>query len=98
MKPTPDGYLMTQDEQRVYKDSRQTRVQLTTNANGDIIEDYTNLFTQVRGNNNVLVNRVNTATDGPNFKQPSLVAGIDGYMQNADWLLARMNQTTDQGP
>ena len=97
MKPTRDGYLMTLAEQRAYKDSRQTPVRLKTNANGDMVEKYDSLFTYLHGNNNVIINRLNNATDGPNFKQPSLVAGVDGYMQNADWLLARMNLTTDQG-
>ena len=92
MKSSADGYLLTRSEQRAFVDPRRTSVNLT-----DDKEDYTNLFSLVHGNNNVLINRLNTATDGPNFKQPSFVAGIDGYMQNADWLLARMNLTTDQG-
>jgi len=97
MKPTAEGYLMTRDEQRAYVDSRQLPVLLKTDEVGDRVEDYHELFSYVHGNNNVLINKLNTATDGPNFKQPSFVAGIDGYMQNADWLLGRMNLTTDQG-
>ncbi|MBQ8101063.1 MAG: right-handed parallel beta-helix repeat-containing protein [Paludibacteraceae bacterium] len=97
MKPNQDGYLMTREEHRRYKDSRQTPVRIRRDENGDYVENYDSLFTYVHGNNNVLINRVNNAIDGPNFVQPTLVAGIDGYMQNADWLLARMNQTTDQG-
>ena len=97
MKPNQDGYLMTREEHRRYKDSRQTPVRIRQDENGDYVENYDSLFTYVHGNNNVLINRVNNAIDGPNFVQPTLVAGIDGYMQNADWLLARMNQTTDQG-
>ena len=96
MKPNKDGYLMTESEFRNYTDPRQLPVP-TKWVNGDKTEDYHNLFSYVHGNNNVLINRINTATDGPNFKQPSIIAGIDGYMQNADWLLARMNLTTDQG-
>ena len=96
MKPNKDGYLMTESEFRNYTDPRQLPVP-TKLVNGDKTEDYHNLFSYVHGNNNVLINRINTATDGPNFKQPSIIAGIDGYMQNADWLLARMNLTTDQG-
>lgn len=97
MRPTPEGYLMTQEEQRTFTDPRQKATRVTTDANGDRIEDLRNLFSYVHGNNNVLINRINTAADGPNFRQPTFVAGIDGYMQNADWLLTRMNITTDQG-
>ena len=97
MKPNvEDGYLLTRTEQQNFTDPRQLAVP-TKVEHSDDVEDYSDLFTYVYGNNNVLINRINTATDGPNFKQPSLVAGIDGYMQNADWLLARMNVTTDQG-
>ncbi|MBQ9426275.1 MAG: right-handed parallel beta-helix repeat-containing protein [Paludibacteraceae bacterium] len=94
MKPSAEGYLLTREEQRAFTDPRKKTVNLTDDKSK---EDYTNLFSLVKGNNNVLINRLNTATDGPNFKQPTFVAGIDGYMQNADWLLARMNLTTDQG-
>lgn len=97
MKPNRDGYLLTKAEQRAYIDPRMKPVTVGPDANGDIVEKYDTLFSYVYGNNNTIINRVNTATDGPNFKQPSFVAGIDGYMQNADWLLARMNVTTDQG-
>jgi len=96
MKPTAEGYLLTKDEQRNFVDPRQKPVQIKDN-HGFHVEDFTNLYSYVHGNNNTLINPINTATDGPNFKQPSFIAGIDGYMQNADWLLARMNLTTDQG-
>ena len=96
MKPTAEGYLLTKDEQRSFVDPRQKPVR--TKIDHDFpVEDLSNLYTYVHGNNNTLINPINTATDGPNFKQPSFIAGIDGYMQNADWLLARMNLTTDQG-
>ncbi len=96
MKPTSEGYLLTRDEQRHFVDPRQKPVRTKT-VHGFPVETYDHLFTYVHGNNNTLINPINTATDGPNFKQPSFIAGIDGYMQNADWLLARMNLTTDQG-
>ena len=96
MKPTPEGYLLTRDEQRNFIDPRKKPVRTKT-VHDFPVERYDNLFTYVHGNNNTLINPINTATDGPNFKQPSFIAGIDGYMQNADWLLARMNLTTDQG-
>ncbi len=96
MKPTAEGYLLTKDEQHNFVDPRQKPVQ-TKIDHGFPVEDLRNLYSYVHGNNNTLINPINTATDGPNFKQPSFIAGIDGYMQNADWLLARMNLTTDQG-
>lgn len=96
MKPTAEGYLLTRDEQRHFVDPRQKPVR-TKIVHDFPVERYDNLFTYVHGNNNTLINPINTATDGPNFKQPSFIAGVDGYMQNADWLLARMNLTTDQG-
>ena len=94
MKPSSDGYLLKQKEQRAFVDPRKMPVMLKP---GNKEERYDTLFSHVHGNNNTLVNRINNATDGPNFRQPTFVAGIDGYMQNADWVLARMNLTTDQG-
>lgn len=96
MKPTQEGYLLTRDEQRHFVDPRKKPVRTKT-VHDFPVETYDHLFTYVHGNNNTLINPINTATDGPNFKQPTFIAGIDGYMQNADWLLARMNLTTDQG-
>ena len=96
MRPTKDGYLLTREEQRAFVDPRKKAVKLELH-NGTPVESYDSLFSYLHGNNNVIINRINTATDGPNFRQPSFVAGIDGYMQNADWLQARMNITTDQG-
>ena len=89
MKPNAEGYLMTRDELKAYKDSRSTPVRPA--------QLYDSLFSYVHGNNNVLINRSNTAVDGPNFRQPTFVAGLDGYMQNADWLQTRITLTTDQG-
>ena len=97
MRPTSEGYLMTEAEQRAYADPRGRAVKLKQDDNGDWVDDYSDLFTYVHGNNNVLISRLNNAADGPNFKQPSSVPGIEGYMQNADWLLGRMNLTTDMG-
>ena len=97
MRPTSEGYLMTEAEQRAFADPRGRAVKLKQDDNGDWVDDYSDLFTYVHGNNNVLINRLNNAADGPNFKQPSSVPGLEGYMQNADWLLGRMNLTTDMG-
>ncbi len=48
-------------------------------------------------NNNQHISSINTAADGPYFVQPSSIAGIDGYMQNADWLVSRLNALIDNG-
>ena len=98
MRSNNEGYLLTEAEYRDFVDARALPVPIKLDPlTGDMVGDYTTAFTSLRGNNNVLINRVNNASDGPNFKQPSMVAGIDGYMQNADWLSARMNRTVDQG-
>ena len=95
MKPSKDGYLLLKEDTlgHGFIDPRQKPSQVK----GTLTESYDNLFSYLGGNNNTLINPINNAIDGPNFRQPTFVAGIDGYMQNADWLLARLNKTTDQG-
>ena len=57
-----------------------------------------NLFTFLgKTNNNVIISDNNEAVDGPNFILPSSKAGVDGYMQSADWLVSRVNLLTDAG-
>ena len=102
MKPTKDGYLLLREDTlgTGFIDPRSKQVKATKLApapTAPYIENLDSLFSYVGGNNNTLINPVNNATDGPNFRLPTFVAGIDGYMQNADWLLARKNLTTDQG-
>ncbi len=48
-------------------------------------------------NCNVLIAGENDVLEGPNFRNPSLRAGIDGYMESADWSPARLNNLTDNG-
>ncbi len=48
-------------------------------------------------NYNLVLNSENTEADGPYFVQPSITAGADGYMETADWLVARLNPTIDTG-
>lgn len=55
------------------------------------------IFTVLGGNNNVIISGNNEAVDGPNFILPSSKAGVDGYMQSADWLISRVNLLTDAG-
>ena len=95
MKPTKNGYLLLREDTlgTGFTDPRQK----PTKTAGDLVERYDSLFSYLGGNNNTLINPINNAIDGPNFRLPTFVAGIDGYMQNADWLLARLNKTTDQG-
>ncbi|MBR0309401.1 MAG: hypothetical protein IJQ97_00830 [Paludibacteraceae bacterium] len=100
MRSNSDGYLLTRAEYENFRDARALPVPVKINPEnptGDLLGDYTHAYTSLRGNNNVLINRLNNAADGPNFRQPSLIAGIDGYMQNADWLSTRKTITTDQG-
>ena len=46
---------------------------------------------------NQYLDKDNNAISGPNFIQPSTKAGADGYMQNADWLVSRLNRIIDNG-
>ncbi|MGN1254659.1 MAG: hypothetical protein ACI4T9_08745, partial [Prevotella sp.] len=67
-------------------------------ANDDISYDKLgNLFDVLGGNNNVIISDNNEAVDGPNFILPSSKAGVDGYMQSANWLISRVNLLTDAG-
>lgn len=67
-------------------------------ANDDISYDKLgNLFDVLGGNNNVIISDNNEAVDGPNFIMPSSKAGVDGYMQSANWLISRVNLLTDAG-
>ena len=95
MKPTKNGYLLLREDTLGigFIDPRQK----PTKTAGPLVERYDSLFSYLGGNNNTLINPINNAIDGPNFRLPTFVAGIDGYMQNADWLLARLNKTSDQG-
>lgn len=57
-----------------------------------------NLFSFLgEANNNVIISDNNEAVDGPNFILPSSKAGVDGYMQSANWLISRVNLLTDAG-
>ena len=57
----------------------------------------TSLFVNLQGNHSVILASNNNATAGPNFVLPSDIAGLNGYMQNADWLPSRINNLTDAG-
>ena len=48
-------------------------------------------------NYNLVLASENIVPGGPYFVQPSLTAGVDGYMENADWLVARLNNSVDTG-
>ena len=48
-------------------------------------------------NHNQIVSSTNSASDGPNFVLPTAIAGIDGYLENADWLVTRLNALIDNG-
>jgi len=88
-----EGWLQHPEEEATYTDFRAKQVPLK--ANGTI--DFTDLFTFLRGDHNIILSRNNRSLAGPNFIEPSTIAGIDGYMQNADWLFSRINSLTDAG-
>lgn len=48
-------------------------------------------------NYNLVLDPENLDPNGPYFVQPSISSGADGYMENADWLVARLNRTIDTG-
>lgn len=48
-------------------------------------------------NYNLVLSKENTETGGPFFVLPSLTAGVDGYMETANWLVSRLNNTIDTG-
>ena len=54
-------------------------------------------LTAVPYNYNLVLEKQNAVPGGPYFVQPSLTAGIDGYMETADWLVARLNNSIDTG-
>lgn len=61
-------------------------------------KNLSNLFSFLgNNNNNVIISDNNEAVDGPNFILPSSKAGVDGYMQSANWLISRVNLLTDAG-
>lgn len=48
-------------------------------------------------NNNVQLTTENRSLYGPNFANPSTLAGVSGYQQAADWSLSRINPMVDAG-
>ncbi len=48
-------------------------------------------------NYNLVLESENNVPGGPYFSQPSLTAGIDGYMETSDWLVTRLNNSIDTG-
>lgn len=84
-----------------YQDGHGQTVKSSTNDLRDKDVEYADLkdlFTFLgKTNNNVIISDNNEAVDGPNFILPSSKAGVDGYMQSADWLISRVNLLTDAG-
>ena len=58
-------------------------------------------FTTTNGavpyNHNQILSSDNGANNGPNFVLPTSIAGTNGYMENADWLVTRLNSLIDNG-
>ena len=84
-----------------YQDGHGQKVKSSTDDLRDrdvTYADLGNLFTFLsETNNNVIISDNNEAVDGPNFILPSSKAGVDGYMQSANWLISRVNLLTDAG-
>lgn len=84
-----------------YQDGHGQTVKSSTNDLRDkevTYDNLKNLFSFLgETNNNVIISDNNEAVDGPNFILPSSKAGVDGYMQSANWLISRVNLLTDAG-
>ncbi len=48
-------------------------------------------------NSNLRLSSENTDLEGPNFVNPSLTPGFDGYYESADWSPARLSNLVDNG-
>lgn len=48
-------------------------------------------------NCNIEIASENAVLEGPNFVNPSKKAGVEGFMESADWSPARINNLTDNG-
>lgn len=48
-------------------------------------------------NQNIILDNDNDAIEGPNFILPSITTGVNGYMQSANWMIARVNRLADNG-
>lgn len=79
---------------------------MTTNYPADNYEDEMARYQYLMGANglnavaynyNLVLSKNNTETGGPFFVLPSLSAGVDGYMETANWLVSRLNNTIDTG-
>ena len=89
-QPRPDMYVKHGEAMQEYR-----AMPMPTKSNGEA--DLSDMFTRLRGNHNIYVDANNEATMGLHFVQPSTTAGTDGYEETADWLMSRLNATTDQG-
>lgn len=64
---------------------------------GEKDDNTTRIFGDPKVTHNIILNTDNEAHDGPNFINPSTVAGIDGHQADADWMMSRMNNLVDNG-
>lgn len=89
--PKPDAFVKHEGE--TIEECRSMRMP----TKGDGTADVSNLFTLLKGNHNVLVSEDNNSNSGLHFVQPSTIKGVDGFEETADWVMARINPTTDNG-
>ena len=98
-----DSKLIVEDD--AHKDAHKKTVVSTWDyyEKGTFVDEYPEEWydgpvgKRVVHTNNQLLDSNNDALGGPNFIQPSTTAGIEGYMQNADWLVSRLNRLIDTG-
>ena len=64
---------------------------------GELSANSTRVYGDPNVTYNIILNAENEAHDGPNFINPTTIAGIDGHQANADWMMSRMNNLVDNG-
>lgn len=89
--PKPDAFVKHEGE--TIEECRAMRMP----TKGDGSADVSHLFTKLKGNHNVVVSDDNDANSGMHFVQPSTIKGVEGFEETADWVMARINPTTDNG-
>ena len=93
-QPRDDYLIKHTTASEVHTDGRSIPVQTFP---GSTEISFQEIFTYLHGNHNVLISRDNNAIMGPHFVQPTAQAGNNDAVQQSDWLLSRINETTDAG-
>ena len=84
-----------------YKERNDSLVPCAMDDPAVLLEGVTPTEEQIRSavayNYNLVLESENATPGGPYFVLPSLASGVDGYMETADWLVARLNNSVDTG-